>query len=203
MIEARVGDTTVGLTAIVSRNGVAQTSETVTVKIGNADVTDSFLDFNDDTFKTAGWTTKSLTLAEDSSESGCYKTVWDSSSAVTAEARLFALYEIASGNNASFDKEELFFSDSASTPPTAAAIADAVWDETRSDHVAVGSTGQALDLVKKVTVNRFEVAEGTSSNGTVYEDDDTTPALTADIKDKDDNAITIGSSEIAKRTRFS
>lgn len=31
------------------------------------------------------------------------------------------------------------------TPPTAGAIADAVWDETLADHQGVGSTGEALD----------------------------------------------------------
>jgi hypothetical protein len=40
-----------------------------------------------------------------------------------------------------------------SSAPTAAAIADAVWDETASDHATAGSTGKALQDVPTATAN--------------------------------------------------
>lgn len=51
------------------------------------------------------------------------------------------------GTTATFDRttDSLEALANGSTPPTAAAIADAVWDETLSGHLGVGSTGEALN----------------------------------------------------------
>lgn len=108
MIKARIGDSSVGLLANVIRNRIPQSGETVIVKIGDSDAPNFFLDFNDNTFKSSGWTTKSLIMAEDSFESGVYKAVWDSSLSVFGESRLFAIYEIESGQNKSQDIDDIW-----------------------------------------------------------------------------------------------
>jgi len=108
MIEARIGETAVPLSAIVTSNGVPQTGETVRAKIADPKVANSWYDFDDDSFKTGPWTDKFIVLVEDASEPGCYKATWDSSIAISTERQLDILYEIASGPNQSSDKEQLF-----------------------------------------------------------------------------------------------
>ncbi len=47
--------------------------------------------------------------------------------------------------------------DSSSTPPTAAAIADAVWDEAQADHVAAGSFGLIASEIADILVDTAEI----------------------------------------------
>lgn len=210
----RIGDTSVGITDFVSRNGVPQSGETVVLAIADPDVAGSWLDFNDSTFKTSGWTTRTVTMTEDATEAGLYKYVWNSATAVTTERRVVAHTSIASGNNRSQWARDLWFQnivaeidaneakldiidsnvdailvdtgttlpaqitgietsinanvDAAETSinanidsaesailaaisglviPSAAAIADAVWDELLAGHAGAGSAGAALSDV--------------------------------------------------------
>jgi len=225
MIKARIGDTTVGLIVVVTKNGVPQTGETVLVRIAEADTSDSYLDFNDDTFKTSGWTTKTVTMTEDASETGTYKYVWDSSSAVSAEARLSVEYEITSGSNRSKDSEILIIHDEAleatsqliktavdeiNLETDASAIANAVWDEVLASHTIAGSSGKILSdaaietttqLIKKMLINRLELSDGGTNNWVLYDDDDSTPLLTFSVKDKLGNDITQPFAAPSRRTR--
>lgn len=66
---------------------------------------------------------------------------------------------------------------SALNDPTAAAIADAVWDEIRTGHIAVGSYGELLEILRKLFTNRA-VSDAGGTTVTVYENDGTTPAFT-------------------------
>jgi hypothetical protein len=45
------------------------------------------------------------------------------------------------------------------TPPTAAAIADAVWDESASAHTSIGSTGEALNDAAAGAVSAADIAD--------------------------------------------
>lgn len=49
---------------LVRGDGAGQTGQTVVVEIRDVTTTNSYLDFADLTFKTAGWTTKAATLTE-------------------------------------------------------------------------------------------------------------------------------------------
>lgn len=51
-------------------------------------------------------------------------------------------------------------SSGASTPPTAAAIADAVWDEAQADHVAAGSFGEVATEVAAILVDTGTTLDG-------------------------------------------
>lgn len=48
----------------------------------------------------------------------------------------------------------------ATTPPTAAAIADAVWDEAQADHVAVGSFGETATEIAAILVDTGTTLDG-------------------------------------------
>ena len=60
--------------------------------------------------------------------------------------------------------------DSSATPPTAAVIADAVWDELQADHVAAGSFGEIATEIAAVLVDTAEIGAAgaglTESGGT-------------------------------------
>ncbi len=57
-------DTNIPLTLSAGNSGGGVTGLTVVVEIRDGATNNSFLDFNDDTFKTSGWTTKSVALAD-------------------------------------------------------------------------------------------------------------------------------------------
>jgi hypothetical protein len=52
------------------------------------------------------------------------------------------------------------------TPPTAAAIGDAVWDEAIADHVAAGSTGKALSTAGAASDPLLNAVPGAYASGT-------------------------------------
>lgn len=83
-------------------------------------------------------------------------------------------------------------------------IPDDVWDELLAGHVAVGSAGEALTfttLIKKMLINRLELADGVASNWVLYDDNDITPLLTFSVTDKDGLTITQPSGAPSRRTR--
>jgi hypothetical protein len=68
--------------------------------------------------------------------------------------------------------------------------------DTNLDAVGVTTT-----LIKKVQINKLELADGSSGNWILYDTDDSTPLLTFDVTDKDGNAISQPAGAPAKRTR--
>lgn len=99
------------------------------------------------------------------------------------------------------------------------AVADAVWDENLSAHALAGSTGEALSrltlarslaidntadwsrLILQILRNRLELADGSTDNWVLYDDDDTTPLLRWSVRDKAGNAILQPLSAPSRRTR--
>lgn len=147
------GDTQVPVDYEVARIGVGGVgSLTVNYEIRNAATNNSYLDFNDNTFKTSGWTTKTKTLAAVPGATGRYRDLWNSSLAAAIIDGFKVVIEIAipSGAQALIDSFTYDFRDEGSGGggggPTAAQIADAVWDEILSGHAISGSTGEALSL---------------------------------------------------------
>jgi hypothetical protein len=71
-----------------------------------------------------------------------------------------------------------------------------------------GSVDEHLDttetfttLIKKMLINKLELADGSASNWILYDDDDTTPLLTFSVSDKDGLTITQATGVPSKRTR--
>lgn len=58
-----------------------------------------------------------------------------------------------------------------------------------------------IELIKKVLINRLELADGGSGNMVLYDDDDSTPLLTFAVTDHNGNAIVLANQEPARRGR--
>lgn len=102
---------------------------------------------------------------------------------------------------------------------TAGEVASAVWDELAGDHADAGTVGNYLNgiynvrltlsqqavldddvpLIKKLLRNRLELAEGSSSNWILYDDDNITPLQSWNVTDKNGAGITINTGSPAKR----
>jgi hypothetical protein len=80
---------------------------------------------------------------------------------------------------------------------------DAATAAAQSTIAATQSTAAAADAdtIRKILVNRLELAEGSTGNWVLYDDDDSTVLLTWDVTDKDGTAITLSSGSPARRTR--
>ena len=69
----------------------------------------------------------------------------------------------------------------ATTPPTAGAIADAVWDEAYNQHTTAGTFGKLMDILRKANyVTDGSVAAGGTPTTTVFRTDLTEPTGTFD-----------------------
>ena len=104
-------------------------------------------------------------------------------------------------------------------PTLPADIADQVWDELLAAHTAAGSAGEFLGrltaaragniddtnvrlrLVEKIWRNRLELADGTTGNWVLYDDDSVTPLLTWDVSDKNGAGIVQQGLVPSRRTR--
>lgn len=63
-------------------------------------------------------------------------------------------------------------------------------DEVIDDiHTKVGSIDVRSDLIKKIQINRLELADGDTSNWVLYDDDDVTPLLVFSVRDKNGNFV--------------
>jgi hypothetical protein len=119
-----------------------------------------YLDFNDDTFKASAWTTPSVTLTDNTTE---WSYSWNSNALPTDEAACIIEYTVdnvvyceelqlnlaASGGGGATAQQVWEYATRTLTSgaaPSAAAIADAIWDETRTSHATVGSFGEALQI---------------------------------------------------------
>ena len=56
-------------------------------------------------------------------------------------------------------------------------------------------------LIRKILINRLELADGATENWVLYDDDDVTPLIRWNVTDKDDDAIEQATYTDAKRTR--
>lgn len=195
----KVGDTNVAIEMQLLRNAVPITGATVTAAVRNR-LNNQFLDFNDNTFKASGWTTKFTTLTDlngtDTDMAGMYRFLWNSSSPVTVQAELQFLFKYNDGVNTLETFEDVYFDDAATS---AATIASAVWNALTASYVAANSFGLMMKKIKAALINRMELADGSSSNLVIYDDDQSTPLITASVTDKTGGVITTSATVPAKR----
>lgn len=198
MLYFEVGDTNVSIELQLMVNAVPLTGKTVTAAVRNKQ-NNQFLDFNDNTFKAAGWTTKFQTLTDlngtDPDMAGIYRFLWNSAAPVLAQGEYQFIFKYNDGVNTLESFDDVYF-DEASSPNS---IAAAVWNALTASFVTVGTFGRMMKLMKAALINRTELADGSTANFVVYDDDGTTPLLTADVKDKADGAITSSTGVPAKR----
>lgn len=201
MLYHLVGDTTVSLTAYIAEDGVPRTGLTVQCAVRRKS-DNFFLDFNDNTFKSSGWTTKFQTLTDlngvDTDLAGHYAAIWNSASAVVAQGEYEFVFKSTIDSVVRVWTAHVGFFDS-SAAPTAAAIADAVWDEAKTGHATSGTFGSQVHRIHAALLNRQELADGSSSNFITYEDDGTTPLKTQNVTDKTGSAVSIPAGTPARR----
>ncbi len=58
-----------------------------------------------------------------------------------------------------------------------------------------------IELAKKMLINKLELADGTSGNWVLFDNDDTTPLLTFAVSDKTGSAIVQAAAAPSRRTR--
>jgi hypothetical protein len=61
--------------------------------------------------------------------------------------------------------------------------------------------GPMIELAKKMLINRLELADGSTDNWILYDDDDSTPLLTFSVTNKSGGAVDLPSVAPARRTR--
>ena len=65
----------------------------------------------------------------------------------------------------------------------------------------VGDVDIRTTLLKKIQTNRLELADGSTNNWILYDDDNSTPLLTFSVTDKDGSAITQYSATPSRRSK--
>lgn len=154
MISVNIGETLVPFDVQTGTTG-----QTVVVQLRKQGSTTLFLDFADGVFKSAGWTTKQLSLSE-VGVTAVYTGSFNSTVGTEFQSQIYCIAEfLISGVVVGI--EYYSFDDKPST--------DAM-----------------LTLIKKIVQNRL-VHSGTTV--TIYDDDSTTPLLTLNVKDKNGTLI--------------
>lgn len=128
---------------VIDSNGDHVSGQTVALKIQKVS-NGYWYDFNDSTFKASGWTAKSTNLSEDSTEGFYYYLFNPPASEAGAEQYRFCV-DNGSATYGDHQCETIDYQDLSSGGSSAAAIADAVWDEAISGHLSAGSTGEKLN----------------------------------------------------------
>lgn len=167
----KVGATSVNISVTLTDGSTGQTVLLVIRRISGG----FYLDFNDNTFKASGHTTRVLTMSEvDATDSiGVYEFDWNPSTPVTAPGGYLA---------------------------EAQATISGTLHKTQ-DYINFTNVENDALLAKKMLINRLELADGSSNNWILFDDDDTTPLLTFSVTDKDSNLVSLPGGVPAKRTR--
>ena len=150
------------------------TGKSPTVRLRDATTVDSYLDFSDNTFKTAGWTTQNASMSEVGR--GHYTRTLDLSliTALVLGNALVAEYFVDDGG-------------------------DVVGEA--HDVILIGKeTFYNYTIVRKAVTNRQEEFSGSPGRLILFEDNDVTKALEQELRDEGGGAITTTISTPAKRT---
>lgn len=142
-----------------------------TVAIRQLPSTNSYLDWNDNTFKTSGWTTKYAVMTE--VERGHYhKTFNVNALGLTSGTKLFAEYNVDNGSTVKGAGSELI-----------------VVSDLRAD----------TTFVRKMHTNRLEESAGATGLLRLYDDDGSTVLKTWGLTDETGGSIPTATSVPAKR----
>jgi len=179
-----VGETNVPLHARYLSNGIAVTGLTIRVQIRNTK-TGYYLDFNDNTFKNSGWTTKQITLADIGN--GQYQYLWNSSLSVIDSAIIAAEYEVVDLTYAAESTDFLLFGVAALSPSD---VAREVWRrQTSMDSgypgsygVLVVGTNDDVAVVKGIETGRWKIED---NQLILYKGDNVTEIARFNLFDRD------------------
>ncbi len=164
--------TNVPLHLTVSKDGTGGvTGLTPTVALRDGSTLNSYLDWDDDTFKTSGWTTKYATLSE--VERGHYqRTLSMVDIGATAGKFYMAEYRVNDGSG----------------------TADAM------DILIVTSVVSQVDLQDQQILNRLEEAPGNPGTLILYARDGTTPLKTWNLRDSGGGPTTASAGAPSRRS---
>ena len=70
-----------------------------------------------------------------------------------------------------------------------------------ADRYVVASSAGETDLIRKILMNKLHLADGIAGNWVLYDDDGSTPLLTFDVTDKDNNEISQPKYSPSKRSK--
>jgi len=136
---------------IIDTSGNHVSGQTVTLKIKR--ISDGYwYDFNDDTFKNSGWTSKSTNLSEDATEGYYYYTFDPPASETSAEQYLF-LVDNSDATYGDHQSKVVCYQDignsdfdySSNDVGLSSTAIDNIWDELQSEHTTAGTFGKYLD----------------------------------------------------------
>lgn len=174
-ILAEKADTDLPLDLTIEKEGVGGvTGKSPTVALRKGSTTNSYLDWADNTFKIAGWTTKYASMTE--IERGHYQRALNLSvlgSSVKAGDVLLAEYHVNDG---------------------AGVIGDA------QDVIMVVAQTTDMSVIRKAVTNRQEELPGTPGRIILYDDDGTTKILEQELRDNAGGGIMAAVAVPAKRT---
>lgn len=168
MMFAERSDTTVPLTLVIEQEGVGGvTGQVPTVALRDALTTNSYFDWSDSIFKTSGWVTKFALMSE--VERGHYLRTFDPTLATSLlnGSVLVVEFQVNDGANVVGSDADLLMlvaslQDIPATinVPSAAVIADAVWDESSAAHVTSGSMGERQARLDALISSRATSGQG-------------------------------------------
>ena len=173
----QVGET-VPLELNYKENGLPVTGLSVDVEIRDT-ATNKYLDFADDTWKSSGWTTKSVALNDIGN--GQYQYMWDSSSAITADMIVSTEYAVNTSNYQATDKDVLMFG---IVNVDTAAIAAAVWNRQMDQHTIDGSFGKGVNMIFQTETGRWKIE---NNQMIFYKEDNVTEVMRFNLYDHDGN----------------
>lgn len=131
--------------AVSSDGGLAGMTAVVAIRDGNSST--SYLDFSDNTFKSAAWVTRQAPLTD--LGGGFYARLLNVAAITNLPGTTHALIAeyTVTGNVGGVDEDHILLVD------TLFDISSGVWDEPLADHLSAGSTGAALNSTTVASVD--------------------------------------------------
>lgn len=182
----------VPLELTLTREGVGGvTGQSPTVALRDATTTNNYLDWGDNTFKLAGWTTKYGPMTE--VERGHYHRLLDLNlvSAIASGSLLLAEYHVDDGSGTVGSAHDLI----RVTTPTSS-----VWDHDISTDSDLSLAGGMVNLLRKGLTNRLELEAGSPGYLRLYNDDGSL-LLTWDERNAGGGGIVLSTDSPAKRAK--
>ena len=163
-------DMTVPLELTIEQEGVGGVvGKTPTVRIRDGATTDSFLDWNDNTFKLAGWAELDRPLSEVGN--GHYSELLDLGALGAVVGNVFiAQYNVNDGGDVIGDAHDVILVGEQAQADFAQALLD-------------------VSLIRKSITNRMEQFPGTPGTLILWDDDGVTPLLQWQVRDAAGNGV--------------
>lgn len=201
----RVGDV-LRLTATLTKNGLPETGKAVYVKLVRRS-DGRFWNFDLNVWQVAS---VSKTLVENVVVPGVYERDFNQGLADPGSEREYLGIFTANGVPADrfYGVVEYVFRKIAApgdamelTPAAVTAIRNAIMTHVVNANPLGFTLEETLDLVRKLLNNRLELEDGDTDNWILYDDDDVTPLLRYDVRDKTGAAVFVPDGAPARRNR--